>query len=125
VRRSIITQNINYLTATYKMQFQAFEGAVAAGVVAGAGAEDALSVDFEDEPESETEPLVGAGDPEAEAAESDDSAFDSPPLAAGFTEAYPSLYQPPPLNEMAAAVIVRSSGPPQVGQTVRSASENF
>jgi hypothetical protein len=35
------------------------------------------------------------------------------------------LYQPPPLNEIAAAVIVRSSGPPQCGQTVNSGSENL
>ncbi len=48
-----------------------------------------------------------------------------PPDAPGFTDEYPSLYQPPPLNEIAAAVIVRSSLPPHCGQTVRSASENF
>jgi hypothetical protein len=35
------------------------------------------------------------------------------------------LNQPPPLNDMDAAVMVRSSGPPQEGQMVWSASEYF
>lgn len=56
----------------------------------------------------------------------------SPPVApspvwavAGLAEEYRSLYQPAPLNWIAGAVSVRSSGPPQCGHTVNSASENF
>ena len=43
----------------------------------------------------------------------------------GLALAYPSLNQPPPLKEMAAAETTRSSGPPQYGHSVISASENF
>lgn len=72
------------------MQHQAFgveEGVVAAAVVAGAGADFELSVDFVDEPESEAPPAPAPDDAGAEPVASDDPAADSPPLAAGFTEA--------------------------------------
>jgi hypothetical protein len=64
---------------------------------------------------------------EEPASEEAAGAAESPlPLgASGLAEAYPSLYQPPPLNDMAAAVMVRSSCPPQCGHNVRSASEYF
>jgi hypothetical protein len=35
------------------------------------------------------------------------------------------LYQPPPANENAGALIVRSNAPPQCGHTVSSGSLNF
>jgi len=45
--------------------------------------------------------------------------------AGGFTEPYPSAYQPPPFIEKAGAEITRFNSPPQCGQVVISGSENF
>jgi hypothetical protein len=43
----------------------------------------------------------------------------------GFTEPYPSAYQPPPFIEKAGAEMTRFNSPPQCGQVVISGSENF
>ena len=59
--------------------------------------------------------------PELAAAEPSDEA----PAATGFADEYRSLYQPDPLNCTAAAVKVRFNEPPQCGQVVKGASENF
>jgi hypothetical protein len=42
-----------------------------------------------------------------------------------FELLYRSAYQPPPLNDIAGAWSICSSGPPQCGHTVSGASENF
>jgi len=92
----------------------AVAGAAAAGALAAGAAAGALS------PEPPLDPAAGA------AAGAAPSLADSPPAAAGgFTEPYPSLYHPPPAKWTAGAVMVRSSTPPQCGQTVISGSENF
>ena len=46
-------------------------------------------------------------------------------VPAGPGEEYRSLYHPEPLNWIAGAVRVRSRAPPQCGQVVSGASENF
>lgn len=89
---------------------------VAAGALGAADGVLLLGVDGA----AESDPLAGA----------DALGFAelSPPLllaAAGFGDEYRSLYHPLPLNCTAGAVSVRSSSPPQCGQTVNSGSENF
>jgi len=85
------------------------DGALGAGVLAGAAGADAGAEAAESLP---VEFAVGA-------------AADSPPAAAGFAEPYPSAYQPPPFSEKAGAESTRASAPPQCGQAVISGSENF
>jgi len=86
------------------------------GADAGAGFESAAGFD----------PAAGAVPESAELLEV--SLEDVPsllPEAAGLAEEYRSLYQPPPWKLKAAAVMVRSSRPPQCGHTVSSASLYF
>lgn len=83
----------------------------AAGVAAGAASDFDDGSDFA-APSPETFALPEAPSPE-------------PAAAGGLGEEYRSLYQPEPLNWIAGAVNVRSSGPLQKGQTVISGSENF
>ena len=57
--------------------------------------------------------FAGAGESADELLVLPESPLDSLLDAAGLTLPYPSLNQPPPLNEMAGAEITRSSAPPQ------------
>jgi hypothetical protein len=99
---------------------EAVDGAAAAAGVdpldAAAGDPSLLEPDVSPDPDP---------DPDSDPAELPDSPLLSPPLAPGFALPYPSAYQPPPLKLIAGAEITRSSEPPQKGQTVISASENF
>ena len=104
---------------------QAFAAAAgaAAGAAVGGVTSFALSPELPLSPDPELPDPASEEPVPEEAAGADESPLS--PAAPGFADEYPSLYHPPPLNEMAAAVIVRSRFPPQCGQTVRSASENF
>lgn len=88
-------------------------GAVDGALGAGAGEADAAM--------SVLPPVEGASVLEPDAA----SPALLPAVPAGLGEEYRSLYHPEPLNWIAGAVRVRSRVPPQWGQVVRGASENF
>ena len=90
-------------------------GALAAGVDAGAAA--AVAAPAAGAAAAVFDPPVSAFVPPSPAPPSE--------LDAGFTDPYPSAYQPPPFIENAGAEITRFSSPPQCGQTVISRSENF
>ena len=100
----------SYLLEPGVLEAAAGAGALGDGVAAGLAA-GLLSL------------LAGVVSPPLPAAE---AAFSLEPAApAGLGEEYRSLYHPEPLNWIAGAVTVRSKTPPQCGQVVRGASENF